>query len=137
MKASMPENDVPESPEERMQRRRARRWKRRARMAGPFLGLPVLLGSLALSVDLIEYEPQSPSNRLADRPLSIEEPETTRTNPIPMERSVSSASIVSPIPTPTQNPALDLSLSGSDLDPVPRTRELAPPTPPYALQPRR
>ena len=61
--------DVPESPEERMERRRTRRWKRRARIAGPFLGVTMMLGALTLSVDLIEYQPQEPQQRLTDRPI--------------------------------------------------------------------
>ena len=61
--------DRPESPAERRARRRVRRWKRRARMAGPFLGLPILVGALALSVDLIEYDPEPVQDRLSDRPI--------------------------------------------------------------------
>lgn len=61
--------DLHESPEERLQRRRVRRWKRRGRIVAPFLGIPLLMGTLALSVDLIEYTPQNSRERLSDRPL--------------------------------------------------------------------
>ena len=60
--------DQPRSPEERKQRRRSRRRKRSARLAGPFLGIPLLLGTLMLSVDLIEYDLQPEGERLVDRP---------------------------------------------------------------------
>ena len=60
--------DRPGSPAERKQRRRSRRRKRSARTAGPFLGIPLLLGTLMLSVDLIEYDLQPEGERLVDRP---------------------------------------------------------------------
>ena len=62
-------NELHESPDERMLKRRARRWKRRARIAGPLLSVPILVLTLALSVDLIEYQPQEPQEKLADRPI--------------------------------------------------------------------
>ena len=52
-----------ETPDERRQRRRVRRWKRRARILGPFLGVPLLLLTLTLSVDLIEYQPRAERDR--------------------------------------------------------------------------
>lgn len=64
--------DRPETPEERLQRRRIRRWKRRARIVAPLLGVPILLAALALSVDLIEYRPQPKRERLSDRPIRID-----------------------------------------------------------------
>ncbi len=63
--------DLPDTPEERRQRRRLRRWKRRARILAPFLGLPLLLGALSLSVDLIEYRPMKKPDLLADRAIEI------------------------------------------------------------------
>lgn len=69
--------DRPETPEERQRRRRIRRWKRRGRIVAPFLGVPILLAALALSVDLIEYRPQPKRERLSDRPIRIE-PQSTR-----------------------------------------------------------
>ncbi|MAG33366.1 MAG: hypothetical protein CL908_21020 [Deltaproteobacteria bacterium] len=59
----------PESPDERQARRRTRRWKRRAHIVGPLLGIPLLLGTLLLSVDLIEYQPTKKPDRLIDRPI--------------------------------------------------------------------
>ena len=49
--------DSTDSLDERLARRRARRWRRRARIAGPLLAVPAVLGLLVLSVDLIEYRP--------------------------------------------------------------------------------
>ncbi len=66
--------DVPESPEERQRKRRARRWKRRARILGPFLGIPILLVTLSLSVDLVEYHPQEKKDRLSDQPIRLGTP---------------------------------------------------------------
>ena len=66
------------SPEERQRLRRTRRWKRRVRIAAPFLCLPPLVGVLMLSVDLIEYQPQRPRERLNDRPIARTEPAPTR-----------------------------------------------------------
>lgn len=137
--------DRHESPEERMQRRRARRWRRRARMAGPFVGLSALLGTLALSVDLIEYQPQVQKNRLSDRPLpaAVANPQPERprlpgasmgtSTGASMATSVSSASVVTARPY-DGDARLDVTLGvdavgGQDLD-----RELAPPPSPYALR---
>lgn len=61
--------DLPETPEEHFQRRRMRRWKRRGRIMGPFLGVPILLATLSLSVDLIEYTAQPAPDQLVDRPI--------------------------------------------------------------------
>jgi hypothetical protein len=51
------------SQDDRMALRRARRWHRRARIAAPFLAVPVMLGALLLSVDLIEYQPSADAER--------------------------------------------------------------------------
>jgi hypothetical protein len=70
--------EAPDTPDERLQRRRVRRWKRRARILGPFLGVPVLLLALSLSVDLIEYQPQDEPDRLSDRPIRMTQPAAAR-----------------------------------------------------------
>ena len=87
-------DDRPESPEERKQRRRARRWKRRARMAGPFLGVIVVLAALALSVDLIEYQPEPPAERLTDRPIPEAVRERGKGMPAPTPSSLSATSVL-------------------------------------------
>ena len=124
-----PMNETPESPEERRQRRRARRWKRRARIAGPFLGLPLLVGTLVLSVDLITYSPVPEREKLTDRPL----PESTAqpSSRVVIPNSVmSSAPVVTP---PTPGTELDLELElGDDTAALPRS--FAPPAKPYALR---
>ncbi len=51
--------DGADSQDVRLAMRRARRWRRRARIAAPFLAVPVMLGLLLLSVDLIEYQPST------------------------------------------------------------------------------
>lgn len=133
--------DRHESPEERMQRRRARRWQRRARMVGPFLGLCALLGTLALSVDLIEYQPQVQKNRLSDRPLpaAVADPQPDRPRPLgasmgaAMSTSVSSASVVTARPYDGAA-SLDVTLgAGAERGENP-DREFAPPPSPYALR---
>ncbi len=125
-------NDVPESPEQRMQRRRARRWKRRARIAGPLLGLPLLVATLALSVDLITYSPVTPQKKLTDRPL----PEATRersSTRIPLPATgISTTPVVEPATgTPSIDLDLDLSLEGETAS---LTRDFPPPARPYALR---
>ena len=50
--------------------RRTRRWRRRARIAAPFLVVPAMLGLLVLSVDLIEYRPSPQSDRASTPPRS-------------------------------------------------------------------
>lgn len=120
-------NDVPESPDERRQRRRARRWKRRARMAGPFLGLPLLVGTLALSVDLIEYNPQPPPERLSDRPIPKRIVEKRQQADIARAASLSTASVVDAEPE-VRKTDLELTLEQND-----ERREFAPPAP-YSLR---
>lgn len=136
----MPEANLPdrhESPEERMQRRRARRWKRRARIIAPFLGVSALLATLAISVDLIEYQPQPAKQRLSDRPLpaAVTQPRAARA--IPLAASVSRASVVTPSPLVGPQ-ALDVRLEAGDdqLSPE-QDRDFAPPQPPYAMRGQR
>lgn len=127
--------DVTESLEERMQRRRARRWKRRARIVGPFLGVLLLVGMLALSVDIIEYQPQTPRDRLSDRPLPDSVLEKQSNRGIPVSASVSTASVVpaQPMANGGGGSGFDVTLmpaeAGTDLQP---RREFSPPMPPYA-----
>ncbi|MBW1883049.1 MAG: hypothetical protein JRJ58_05940 [Deltaproteobacteria bacterium] len=49
--------------DERLQNRRRRRWNRRARILGPFLALPVLVATLLLSVDIVEYRPEESNEK--------------------------------------------------------------------------
>jgi len=39
------------------------------RIAAPFAGVPLLLATLLVSVDLIEYKPQAPREKLTTRPM--------------------------------------------------------------------
>ena len=125
--AIQPMTEKHESPEERLQRRRVRRWKRRARIAGPFLGLPLLVGTLALSVDLITYSPAPAREKLADRPL----PEVAKSNPsvrVPMPSTVMSAAapVVAP-EAPASRFDLDLAFE-QEVEPA------TAPKPPQALR---
>lgn len=56
--------------EKRIRNRRMRRWRRRLRIAVPFMTLPLLVAALVLSVGIIEYNPKEPPERLTDRPIS-------------------------------------------------------------------
>ena len=80
------------TPEERRKNRRLRRWKRRGRIVAPFAALPVLLGTLVLSVDFIEYRPEEPRQKLADRPLP---PEPKQVHPSLAAQSAIAARAVS------------------------------------------
>lgn len=51
--------DATESNEDRLARRRARRWQRRLGLFAPFLAVPGVLIVLMLSVDLIEHRPDA------------------------------------------------------------------------------
>ena len=141
----LPPTDRPESPDERKQRRRVRRWKRRARMVGPFLGVTAVLVTLALSVDLIEYQPQPPKERLTDRPI----PEAVRARNLPgpaaTPAGLSGASVLGRDTLGTSalivEDAIDVSLAaeaaltGERPAPSPlRIPEVATPTPPAALR---
>ncbi len=53
--------------EERIQRRRLRRWKRRGRILAPFAAIIVLLGLLLLSVNIIQQTPQKTPVKAATR----------------------------------------------------------------------
>ena len=128
--------ETPDTPDERLQRRRVRRWKRRARILGPFLGVPLLLLTLSLSVDLVEYQPHEERDRLTDRPIRMTRKAIARPIPRP--------TVSTPTPTPTSidspipiggnesgegtNDSLDLELNAPSGD------SMRPPTPPYALK---
>jgi len=101
-------HDVTQSPEQRMQRRRARRWKRRARIVGPLLGLPLLVATLALSVELITYSPVTPQKKLTDRPLPEPTHERSSTH-IPLASTgISTPAAVTPT---AATPSIDLEMS--------------------------
>jgi len=89
-----------DSPEQRRASRRARRWRRRAGIAAPFLAVPVILGLLVLSVDLIEYHPTARPDRtdagarLAAAPARTAQEDSLELAP----ESVLAVSVVDPTP---------------------------------------
>ncbi len=91
--------DARESNEDRLARRRARRWSRRARIFAPFLAVPGMLGVLMLSVNLIEHRPDaSRKGTPANRPAPAQRPPEHRTEratsaPAPVEGSAAGASV--------------------------------------------
>jgi len=126
--------DLPETPDERLLRRRTRRWKRRVRIIAPFLGVPLLLATLSLSVDLIEYRPQQARDRLTDRPI--------RLTPDTMRRSTSRPVIPdAPLARPL-HPAVSDDAHASDARPdeidvmLPTSTAQRTPPPPAALRVR-
>lgn len=126
--------DAPDTPDERLQRRRIRRWKRRARILGPFLGVPILLLTLSLSVDLIEYRPHPESNRLADQPLQMPLQQNTQPSVRPRLLAISDASAL--IPTPADD---TLAIGGDSIDldvTLPSASWQRSPTPPYVVNRR-
>lgn len=123
--------DAPDTPDERLQRRRIRRWKRRARILGPFLGVPILLLTLSLSLDLIEYRPHPESNRLADQPLQMPLQQNTQPSVRPRLLATSDASAL--IPTPADD---TLAIGGDSIDldvTLPSASWQRSPTPPYVV----
>ncbi len=134
--AMHPMSTGPNTPEQRQHRRRIRRIKRRLRIFGPFLAVPILLATLALSVDLVEYQPTEEPDRLSDRPIRIEKAKDARRAPQP--------SYISTIPVTSATPAPgDLAIAkdapigrefvGLDLE-LPDTDSLQPPpTPPESV----
>ncbi len=126
--------DAPDTPDERLQRRRIRRWKRRARILGPFLGVPILLLTLSLSVDLIEYRPHPESNRLADQPLQMPLQQNTQPSVRPSLLATSDAGAL--IPTPADD---TLAIGGDSIDldvTLPSASWQRSPTPPYVVNRR-
>jgi len=121
-----------ESPDERRARRRSRRWKRRARIIGPFLGIPVLLGALALSVDLIEYQPAEKPDRLTDRPIPASVLEKQKQAEKARPNSVSSTSVMTAKPlVSSPTPGLDEDALGLEI--VRPEQPMRPPKPPSSL----
>lgn len=83
--------DARESNEDRLARRRARRFRRRARIFAPFLAVPGMLGVLLLSVNLIEHRPDasrtaSPSSRPAAQRTAEHGSDRAKSAPIAVER---------------------------------------------------
>ena len=136
----MPETNLPdrhESPEERLQRRRARRWKRRARIVAPFLGVSALLATLAISVDLIEYQPQPAKQRLSDRPMPAAVTQPRSALAIAPRASVSATSVVTPAPLVGSQPLEVTLMPGQDRASAEADRDFAPPQRPYAMRGQR
>lgn len=120
------------TPDERLRRRRVRRWKRRARILGPFLGLPLLLVTLSLSVDLVEYQPREEPDRLTDLPIRMTRQAATR--PSPQPSLLTTAQAISPIAN-AQNDAEGTHLNANDLDVMLSSAALLRPTaPPSAMK---
>jgi len=116
----------------RLQRRRVRRLKRYARMIGPFLGVPLLLLTLSLSVDLIEYQPREEPDRLADHPIKVPRPKATQ--PVGRAGLLTTASVDLPIPSATAY-AEGAGSKSIDLDVMlPSSAPPRTPTPPDALK---
>jgi hypothetical protein len=84
---------IHQSPGQRSQHRRSRRWQRRARIAGPFLGIPLLFATLALSVDLIESQPAPAKPRL-NRPFPAALTENRQNKPNALHASAPTASVI-------------------------------------------
>lgn len=115
------------SPEERRQRRRVRRLKRRARIAGPFLGLPLLVATLALSVDLITYSPAPSHQKVWGRLL----PEIAKSTSSP--RTSLPSTVMSPA-APIVAPEAPASRFELELGFERNTTPTAAPKPPQALR---
>lgn len=81
----------PESKVDRQQRRRIRRWQRRARLAAPFLAVPAMLGLLIASVDLVEYQPAVAQKAAPARAVA----EVRRAEPMRSDALVESANVTS------------------------------------------
>lgn len=133
MQAQMqPAQSVARTPDEKLHRRRVRRWKRRARIAGPFIGITILLAALSLSVDLIEYQPRKTADRLSDRPINV----NARTNAEESERShsyVDNSATSTLSVVPDRDPKIAAELLSLDLA-LPSTRVARAPTPPEAIR---
>jgi hypothetical protein len=98
--------------------RRTRRWRRRARIAAPFLVVPAMLGLLVLSVDLIEYRPSREAGRASERP-----------RPARALKPAPTADVLGrPMPEAPEA-ALSVSVVGSSIPPSPAVTALAAPTP--------
>lgn len=123
----------PDTPDERIQRRRSRRWKRRVRILGPFLGVPVLLATLAFSVDFIEYQPRPEPDHLTDRPIRISPETNSSATSIVQPGPSQSFPARRPVPADTDN-ALDASGDSIARDSESAPLVLRPPSRPYATR---
>ena len=103
-----------DSGEDRRAMRLARRWRRRARIAAPFLVVPAMLGLLVLSVDLIEYR-RSPKPDRASAPTRSER--TVPSKPDGLSDSMSHA----------PDAALSVSVVETPASPSPATGRVAAP----------
>lgn len=124
--------------EERIQNRSSRRWKRRARIAAPFAGVPLLFGMLALSVDLIEYQPQEPRPKLNSRPIATRALEARPAKPAARHQATQTAISTSAMMDThridsMQAGELDSKLLDGEM-PIPSTSDLRPPTRPYSTR---
>ena len=126
--------DAADTADERLQRRRVRRWKRRARILGPFLGLPLLIFTLSLSVDLVEYQPREEPDRLTDQPIRMTRQRATQPTlrPSPWAATPVNSPIVimKDDPDGTHSASIDLDVM------LPSAHLLRPVAPPHALKRR-
>jgi len=121
------------TPEERLARRRVRRWKRRARIAGPFLGVSLLFAALSLSVNLIEYEPMTEPDRLSDRPMYLETPKETERVSRRVSLTADSVGSVNSVLRDGQRQIVADDVIERDLG-IPTRPETAIPTPPTLMR---
>ena len=127
----------PDTPDERLQRRRVRRWKRRARILGPFLGVPLLLLTLSLSLDLIEYQAYEEPDRLVDRPIRMPQHVQRPVSPPSMRTDLSAAIATGSAISITTSDAEETDNDSADIDlTLPSPPSVRLPTPPQALRQR-
>ena len=111
--------------EERVKNRQWRRWKRRVRIVAPFAALPLLLCTLLLSIDIVEYSPKLTGQNLAERKA---QGQVERIQPIPAARAAIATSAI------TQTSVLDadrvnipkLDIAGDDVAATPKTENMLP-----------
>jgi hypothetical protein len=91
-----------DSRDDRLVMRRERRWRRRGRIAAPFLAVPVMLGLLLLSVDLIEYQPSTDADpaKSGNRDASPASPTRPAAGPSPIGLEPDFALSVSVVESP-------------------------------------
>ena len=87
-------SDISETLEERQRKRLIRHWKRRARILGPFLGIPLVFGALALSMDFVSHLPEAQvakaqARAVKTRPLAKANRLTERLVRTPHQKSAS------------------------------------------------
>jgi len=79
--------------EERIINRQWRRWKRRGRIIAPFAALPLLLCTLILSIDIIEYSPKEPREKTVE---TTTRRQVKRIQPSPAARAAISTPATAP-----------------------------------------